>query len=274
MAGTLITHRVGDSVIPHRVTDGYVSATFLCQATGKRVNDYLRLDSTQGFLEELARVEGVPVTGNPATGALVQVQQGGTPERQGTWVHPDVAIHLAQWCSAKFAVLVSKWVRDWLTSGMVPNRQAKVTLTPYSDRVRLSWGVRSNIPPGYWSVFTEGADLLITAEEIYVEAGLEMDRFDLLDGSVGMHWPRYRAMKPWERDRIPYGHPFPDRRGVRDAWAYEMSELPHFRSWLYNVYVPGHFTDYLQRKYGPSALARALPVFRRRGVRLALPCRQ
>ena len=35
-------------------------------------------------------------------------------EQHGTWVHPDVAILLAQWCSPKFAVRVSQWVRERL----------------------------------------------------------------------------------------------------------------------------------------------------------------
>ena len=44
---------------------------------------------------------------------LVQSAKGGNPELQGTWVHPYVAIHLAQWLSPRFAVQVSKWVYEW-----------------------------------------------------------------------------------------------------------------------------------------------------------------
>ncbi|MCK5875998.1 MAG: KilA-N domain-containing protein [Candidatus Marithrix sp.] len=31
--------------------------------------------------------------------------QDGIPEEQGAWVHPYIAINLAQWCSQKFAVI-------------------------------------------------------------------------------------------------------------------------------------------------------------------------
>lgn len=33
----------------------------------------------------------------------------------GITVHPQVAINLGQWLSAKFAVQVSKWVYDWMS---------------------------------------------------------------------------------------------------------------------------------------------------------------
>ena len=44
---------------------------------------------------------------------LAQPVRGGHPERQGTWVHPRVAIHLAGWLSQEFEVLVTGWVADW-----------------------------------------------------------------------------------------------------------------------------------------------------------------
>jgi hypothetical protein len=58
------------------------------------------------------------VAGIPAT-LLVATKQHGVASEQGTWVHPDVAVNLAQWCSAKFAVQVSRWVREWMTTGQV-----------------------------------------------------------------------------------------------------------------------------------------------------------
>jgi hypothetical protein len=75
---------------------------------GRLFADYRRLSSTQEFLNELAAVAGIPAT------ELVVTIQGGIPARQGTWVHPDVAVNLAQWCSPKFAVAVSRFVREWM----------------------------------------------------------------------------------------------------------------------------------------------------------------
>jgi hypothetical protein len=64
------------------------------------MNDYTRLSTTSAYLEELSADTGIPVT------ELLQVVQGGEPHLQGTWVHPQVSTHLAQWLSPKFAVQV------------------------------------------------------------------------------------------------------------------------------------------------------------------------
>ena len=102
-------------VINQRPDDGYINATELCKAGGKDVYDYLRLGHTKEYLNELSAETGIPVSG------LVKVRKGGNEKKlQGTWVHPDVAVHLAQWVSAKFAVQVSRWVREWMTTGVSP----------------------------------------------------------------------------------------------------------------------------------------------------------
>jgi hypothetical protein len=61
-----------------------------------------RLTSTNAFIAELSSVLQISQDG------LAQSVVGGVPHLQGTWVHPQVAIHLAQWLSPKFAVLVIK----------------------------------------------------------------------------------------------------------------------------------------------------------------------
>jgi len=38
---------------------------------------------------------------------------------RGTFAHPDIAIHIAQWCSADFSIQVSRWVRQLMTTGRV-----------------------------------------------------------------------------------------------------------------------------------------------------------
>jgi hypothetical protein len=99
--------------IYQRKADRYMDATAMCRATGKRFYDYRRLDTTDAFLAALSSVTGIPAT------ELVQSQQGGIPHEQGTWVHPKVALNLAQWCSAEFGVMVSCWIEELLTTGSV-----------------------------------------------------------------------------------------------------------------------------------------------------------
>ena len=86
----------------------------MCKALKKQWHDFYRLDSTNSFIEALSTETGIPVS------VLVETKRGGIQDKQGTWVHPQVAIHLAQWLSPQFAVKVSQWVFDWVSSGKPP----------------------------------------------------------------------------------------------------------------------------------------------------------
>jgi hypothetical protein len=101
--------------VGQRAEDGYLNATAMCKAAGKRFHDYQRLDTTDAFLLALSAETVIPVT------RLINSLRGGNGP-QGTWVHPKVAIHLAQWLSPEFAVAVSTWVFDWLSGKTVPVR--------------------------------------------------------------------------------------------------------------------------------------------------------
>lgn len=100
-----------------RQEDGYINATALCKAEGREFNTWNRSKTTIAFLKELSSATQICGT------ELVQIQQGGDAQLQGTWVHPQVAINLAQWLSPKFAVQVSKWVQDWITKKHTPARE-------------------------------------------------------------------------------------------------------------------------------------------------------
>lgn len=81
--------------------DGYINATAMCRAAGKEFGHYNANATTKAFLAELSSEIGIPIS------ELIQAVSGGNPAHQGTWVHPQVAIHLGQWVSPKFAVLVT-----------------------------------------------------------------------------------------------------------------------------------------------------------------------
>jgi hypothetical protein len=134
----VIPHEVDGNLIHQRAADGYVNATAMCKAVGKNFSDYRRLVPTEGFLKELSSAVGIPVAN------LVISIQGGKPLEQCTWVHPDVAINLGQWCSPKFAVAVAMWVRDWM-SGKI----RKGVLPYHIERYMAN---RSDIPPTHWSM--------------------------------------------------------------------------------------------------------------------------
>lgn len=113
----------GTTLILQRVADGYINATALCKATNKLFADYVRLSGTTAYFSALEADMGIPIS------ELVQVRKGGNPQEQGTWVHPQIAVHLAQWASPEFAVQVSKWVIDWMQGKLV--RQPKPSDNPF-----------------------------------------------------------------------------------------------------------------------------------------------
>lgn len=117
----IIIHQANGLHIGQRIEDGYVNLTQLAKANNKLIADYLRLANTKEFLEELSASMGIPINGLVVK--IVKVENS----QRGTWGHPKVAIHCAQWCSAKFAALVSNWVFDWITTGKNPIQPSQAT---------------------------------------------------------------------------------------------------------------------------------------------------
>mgnify|MGYP001283792802 CR=1 FL=1 len=101
-----------------RSSDGYVNATKLCQQSNKKIHDYFRTTENKDYLNELERSTGISVD------VLISKVNTGLNENRGTWVHPKVAIHLAQWLSPQFAVFVTNIMMDWF-SGALERRKTK-----------------------------------------------------------------------------------------------------------------------------------------------------
>lgn len=129
MSENIISHNHNETLINQRYKDGYINLTSMAQANNKLIADYLRLDSTNAFLEELSLDMGIPISN------LVDVRRGKPAHLQGTWGHPQVAIHCGQWCSAKFAVLVTRWVMTWMTTGQNP-LQSDLDRMVYRDALK------------------------------------------------------------------------------------------------------------------------------------------
>ena len=102
-----------------------------------------------------------------------------------------------------------------------------------------------------WTIFRESAEVLLFVEK---ELRVPVNKMDLCDGSIGRHWSAYRVGNSWAMNSGTYTHNFQDRRGPRECLAYEVSELPHFRRWLREIYLPDHLPSYLADKYGKKAV--------------------
>lgn len=73
-------------------SDGWINATVIADANGKRVGDWVDLPSTREYVERL----NTRLSGN-----LIQAKRG---RNGGTWLHPKLAVMFARWISIDFAI--------------------------------------------------------------------------------------------------------------------------------------------------------------------------
>lgn len=241
----LIPHQVAGRIIEQRRGDGYINATAMCVATGKLFADYSRLKTTEAFLVALTADMGIPIS------ELIQSVRGGDPTMQGTWVHPKVAIHLAQWLSPQFAVKVVTWVQDWMM-GSASSRVMPYHLRRYTSN-------RGNVPVGHFSMLTEMTLAIIAPME---DAGYTLPERMLPDISQGRMFSRFlrEDLAVPTSDMPYYLHYYEDGRVVK-ARAYPEDYLPDFRRHLREQWMPKRALAYFAERDPRAAkcLASILP---------------
>jgi hypothetical protein len=104
----LILRTYNNTDIRQRTNDNYFDATEMCHSVGKYFPHYRETGPTTEFLKALSLKVGIPMfsDGNSPGRALIESRRG---RNGGTWVHPKVAVNLAQWLSPAFAVQVAEW---------------------------------------------------------------------------------------------------------------------------------------------------------------------
>lgn len=243
----LIPHVAEGATIYQRPEDGYINATAMCHAAGKRWNHYSSNETTKAFIAALESEAGIPAS------KLIQSVSGGEPKLQGTWVHPQVAIHLAQWCSPTFAVKVSGWVYDWMSG---KSRAGKSNLPYHLQRYLEN---NENVPHGHFSILAELSILLIAPLEAMGYRLPAKMVPDISSGRIFCDW--LRKEKGLNTDALPmYWHRYPDGRQV-PAKAYPNELLADFRKHVVEVWLPKHAGEYFRKRdslaleYLPKLLA-------------------
>jgi hypothetical protein len=98
----------------------------MCKANKKRWSDYRESDRCQLYLDALSQTTEIPVFD------LIQSRQG---HGGGTWVRPQVAVDLARWISAPFAVWMDAWFLEELDPAPGSRNRGSASLTAISE-----WG--------------------------------------------------------------------------------------------------------------------------------------
>lgn len=151
MAGKIqktVVGQINGVDIEQRSTDGFINATAMCVAHDKKINAWFCTQDTLELFIALASdldpgfnyqnsgnldVSKLSATKYSEIFVGLIISRSGSPQTGGgTWLHPDLAIQLAQWCNKPFALQVSRWVREWMTSAYNP-----VQLEADADRVKM-----------------------------------------------------------------------------------------------------------------------------------------
>ena len=103
----LIVFNYKGQVISRR-DDGFINLTEMCQANGKRLDNWLRLKQTQDYISVLRQ---------SLTSEVLESEVGGS--NPGTWGHPSLAINLARWISPEFAVWCDGHIFNLMSGNVV-----------------------------------------------------------------------------------------------------------------------------------------------------------
>lgn len=227
----LVYHKTENELISQRVEDGYVNATAMCKAAGKEWSAYYRNNATKAFINELSTALQI------SQDALIQSIVGGLPDMQGTWVHPQVAIHLAQWLSPKFSVLVTQWVMDWMTGKL------KQPNLPY--HLRRYMANMPNVPNGYFSMLNEVTLHLIGPLE---SLGYTMPANQLPDGSLGRMFSEFLKKEGYDIKKFPkYNHTY-ENGFTFPVRAYPNDLLGVLRKYFVEVWLKERARDYFAER--------------------------
>ena len=80
-------------------SDSWFNATIAADAFGKDLSNWVRSPETIEYIQELNSVESTD---------FIITKKG---RNGGTWIHPDLTVLFARWCSVKFAVWCDQYMK-------------------------------------------------------------------------------------------------------------------------------------------------------------------
>ena len=142
-----------------------------------------------------------------------------------------------------FRLLAGTALRTFIYTqvGYDPNDVVPSAWKQFHDRVSLTY---NSVPPGYFSVFKEMADMIVTLGQ----AGAHIDSSFVPDISVGTCWSKHWVDNNLDAaygNRQTYEHNYPSYfpqalSNPQDARCYPDAALGEFRRWLREVYIGDH----------------------------------
>ncbi|WP_055136756.1 KilA-N domain-containing protein [Pseudomonas corrugata] len=128
--------------------DGWINATEAATRFGKVPNEWLRLSSTEEYIEKLASRMSESNTGKPRI-TLVTARRGNTTT-SGTWLHPKLAVKFARWLSVDFEIWCDEQVDALLRGESKPwasaRREAAIGYRAVCDALALNCEAQGKTP--------------------------------------------------------------------------------------------------------------------------------
>lgn len=162
--------------------------------------------------------------------------------------------------SKSYRTLARKGFVDFIYAqvGYNPTGSASIAWQQFHDRVGLSY---HTVPDGYFSVFKEIADMLVTL----IREGASLGNKFIPDISVGMAWAKFWKSESLEviyGGRIQYEHNYPEYfpqslSNPQPAYCYPDDALAEFRKWVREIYLPKQLPNYLNTKVKQGQLPAA-----------------
>ena len=242
---------------------GFINGTAMCVANDREIREWFSNQSTVELLEVLSEYLNLEVKGGISPNSTISrvseiypdlvVSRRGSPiNGGGTWIHPDLAIPLAQWCNPRFALQVSRWIQELLTTGRVEISHQPQQAPRFYQRMVLFNQRTGKIPTGYFCVFRETVELVGQLET----HGYNIPDHLTIDISIGSCWCNYmRKVLEVEPRQVcrKYDHWYPGQPYPVKAWIYPLELLADFRNWFDIVYCHNQLLSYL-KKNDPAAL--------------------
>ncbi|MEH2148599.1 KilA-N domain-containing protein [Nostoc sp.] len=205
-------------IAKYDVPTGYVSATQMCKACSKQWADYARLESSKAYWDGLSLETGIPVSK-----LVLSIKGRGDRVDRGTWVHPEIAIDLAQWVSVEFRIWANRTLRQVIqgqqatqiaitqaqTTSLLPSASCPLpSLQEISDLFDLTLGgagldskliagVKLNAIASYNPALLEAAEIAKSALAIPVDESLvrPTQLGEKLSATTGQKWSAIKVNK-------------------------------------------------------------------------------
>lgn len=132
------------SLLP-KANEMHFNATVIAKHFGKKPKDFLALESTKEYIDEIFKGEDSPLK---KYDDLVRITKG---KYGGTWLHKELAFEFAGWCSATFRRKLHKWTESRLAEEHQRRQHRLEARTGFLPMTNAIQAVHSELKPYHFS---------------------------------------------------------------------------------------------------------------------------